>query len=170
MSWQVQQYLEENPGIPPIKAVEHFAKEMQVIQQVNYLLEEVDKVLSIRKRLRPLYGQKSDIEGTMSILNSKFDMRIAVEFPTGKKGNAAQRKSRKIEMQESSESYQDSLKELQDIKEQIEVLEEEIYEIESRAKNARKIVDTFNTYAAFIHQYAANKESVSKYVDNTEAF
>ena len=62
------------------------------------------------------------------------------------------------------------MKDLEDLKSQIELVELKLYETESKAKNARKIVDTFNTYADAIHRYAENKDSVSKYVDNADAF
>ena len=62
MSWQVIQFLDENPNASPNEVIKHFAEELQMDQQTKALVSEVDSVLLLKDELRPLYGEKRDIE------------------------------------------------------------------------------------------------------------
>lgn len=150
MAWQVIQFFDNNPDSDIGDAIEHFAEELQIDQQIEALVSEADSILLLRDQLRPLYGKKADIEHNLVLLNSEFDMEIMMEFPPGKKGNADQRKNKKIDLQTNSNSYQSKIKELRDLKADIEALETKVYETETKAKNARKIVDTFNHYVTYL--------------------
>ena len=162
------EYLDSNPNTSPSDAIKHFAEELEIDKQTKALVSEVDTVLLYRDQLRPLYGQKADIEHKLVLLNSEFDLEIMMEYPPGKRGNADQRKNKKIELQTNSTTYQKKIQELKELKEAIEVLETKLYEVETRAKNARKIVDTFNHYVSYI--LTCNKDDKRMKVNNNEVF
>jgi archaellum component FlaC len=145
MTWQVMEYLDENPDAGIKEIINHFADKLEINEQIAYLKEEVEKVLEIRVQLRPLYAQKMDLDNQLLLLDSEFDMQVMVKYPP-RKGSDKERKAYKQELQQDSENYQAMQSKLTELKEEIESLEEEMEMVQQNAKNARKLVDLFNSY------------------------
>lgn len=157
MSWQVIQYLDENPQAPTKEVITYFAKTLEIDNQIESVKKEVDNVLLLRGQLRPLYGKKMEAERKLTTLNSDFEADVMFKYPKGK-GSQKDRKDYKTKLQEDSEDYQESLKEIEDLKDEIEDLEEQMFEVQERAKNGRKLLDTFNECVAFILQYKSDSQ------------
>lgn len=149
MVWQVIEYVDNNPQADMMEIVQHFADELEIDDQTKYLRNEVDHVLELRETLRPLYGKKADLEQKQALLNSDFDMEVMLEYPP-RKGSEKERKAMKQKLQEGSDDYQEQEKELGNIKEELSVQEEKMDEVQQRAKNARRLLETFTTYVNFI--------------------
>lgn len=157
MAWKVMEYMDENPGATPTEILKHFAEEMEVDLFLESMRLEVERVLEIREQLRPLYGKKMELEVEMANLNSEFEMEVMVKYPP-KKGSDKQRKAYKEELQKDSPAYQALQTELTAVKPEIEELEERRGDIEQEAKNARRLVETFNIYASYILSHAKQGE------------
>lgn len=149
MPWQVIEYMDQNPQVLPKDVIAHYAKDLEVNKQIDYLKNFVDKFLLLREQLRPLYGKKMDIEQSMTLLNSEFEMQVYAEYPP-KVGNEKQRKELKLKLQNGDNRYQTLQKELAEANEEIEKLKEELYVVQENAKNARRILETFNQYVSYI--------------------
>jgi cell shape-determining protein MreC len=145
MSWQVIEFLDENPNAGVKEIINHFAEQLNINDQIQYLKEEVEKVLEIRVHLRPLYAQKMEVDQELIMLDSEFDMEVMTEYPP-RKGSDKERKAYKQKLQQEHVEYQNLQQKLGELKEEIEQLEQEMDMVQQNAKNARKLVDLFNTY------------------------
>lgn len=149
MAWQVMEYMDNNPQASARDVLGYFANQLEIDNQIHYVQVEVDKVLEIREQLRPLYGKKANTETNMALLNSDFEMEVAIKYPKGK-GTDKDRKALKLQLQKENADYAELNQIVSTIKEEIDQLESEIDEIETRAKNGRRILETFTQYMSFI--------------------
>lgn len=149
MTWQVIQFMDENPQATMKTVIGHFAEQLEVDNQHQFILREVDHVLVIRDSLRPLYGEKADLEGKMMLLDSDFDMEVMMKYPP-RQGTDKDRKKYKQELQGNHSEYPRLAHELETVKERISLLEDQMGDIQQKAKNARRILETFQVYAQFI--------------------
>lgn len=166
MSWQVIQYMDENPQAKPKDIIAHYAEALEVDEQIKFLLNEVGSVLLLRERLRPLYGKRMHAEQEMTLLNSQFDMDVMLKYPP-RKGTEKERKAYKLELQNNDTAYQEHQKVINEVKDEIEEIEEQLYEVQAKAKNARRITETFNNYVNFILSFS-NGQSSSIQVNDDE--
>lgn len=150
MAWRVIEYMDQNPQSSPIDVLRHFADEYQVDEQQENLRIEVEKVQEIREQLRPLYAEKMEKETQLTLMDSDFDMQVMIKYPP-RKGSDKERKSYKLELQEQDETFQTVRKEVEGLKEQILLLEEETGDIQQKAKNARRLLETFNNLISFLN-------------------
>jgi len=161
MSWQVIQYMDENPQAPTKDIITHFAESLEIDTQIDSVKKEVDNVLLLREQLRPLYGKKMEAERAITLLNSDFEADVMIKYPKGK-GSQKDRKDHKAQLQADSEDYQENLQEIEKLKDQIEDLEDQMFEVQERAKNGRKLLSTFNECVAFILQYKSDSQPVKQ--------
>jgi hypothetical protein len=152
MSWQVIDYMDNNPQATPKDVIGHFAETLEVDNQTKFLTQEVNKVLEIREALRPLYGQKMNLESNLALMDSDYEMEVMAKYPP-RQGTDKDRKAYKLKLQLESDDYQQGKKELDKCKESISFLEEQMSDVQQNAKNARRILETFNHTMAFILNY-----------------
>lgn len=145
MSYQVMEFLDENPNAGIRDIITHFSEALQINEQIEFLKSEVERVLELRIQLRPLYAQKMDLESDLQMLSSDMDLKVMMKYPP-RKGSDKERKAYKLELRQENEEYVKKQNEVEDIKSEIESLEEEMAAVQQRAKNARRLVDLFNTY------------------------
>lgn len=157
MSWQVIQYLDENPQAPTKEVIGYFANTLEIDTQIESVKKEVDNVLLLREQLRPLYGKKIEAERNITFLNSDFEADVMYKYPKGK-GSQKDRKDYKTQLQAENKDYQKNVQEIENLKDKIEDLEEQMFEVQERAKNGRKLLDTFNECVSFILQYKAESK------------
>ena len=157
MSWQVIQYLDENPQAPTKEIISYLAKTLEIDDQIESVKKEVANVRLLREQLRPLYGKKMEAERKLTILNSDFEADVMYKYPKGK-GSQKDRKDYKNQLQTDSEDYQENLREIEDLKDEIEDLEDQMFEVQERAKNGRKLLTTFNEGVSFILQYKSDSQ------------
>lgn len=152
MAWQVIQYMDENPGASFKDVIGYFAEQYEVDQQHEYLFKEMDRVLEIRDLVRPLYGERANIETNLTLIDSDLDMNVMIKYPP-RQGTDKDRKKYKQELQAGHADYSELAKKLENIKDDISVLEQRMGDVQQRAKNARRTLETFNHIAAFILAY-----------------
>lgn len=152
MAWQVIQYMDENPGISMKDVIGHFAEQYEVDMQQKYLLREVDDVLEIRDQLRPLYGEKANVETNLALIDSDLDMEVMLKYPP-RQGSDKERKAYKAELQKNHADHSALSSKLETIKNDLQELELKMGDVQQRAKNARRTLETFNHIAAFIIAY-----------------
>lgn len=157
MSWNVIQYMDENPGISFKDVIGHFAEQYEVDTQLQYLLKEVDNVLVIRDQLRPLYGEKINHETAITLIDSDLDMEVMIKYPP-RKGSDSERKAYKAELQSQHADYPGLSAKLEKLKDDIKELELQMYDVQQRGKNARRALESFNHVAAFILAYYGETE------------
>lgn len=160
MAWQVIEYLDNNPNSTPAEVIGYFANELGADEQIKHLKTEIEKVQEIREVLRPLYGKKMNAESNIALFDSNFDMEVMMKYPP-RQGSEKERKQYKQELQAGDEDYT-ALKNLLDsTKEEIEKHELEMSDVQQKAKNARRILETFNSYMQFILNYSNQSVSYS---------
>jgi hypothetical protein len=153
MSWQVIEYMDNNPQATPKDVIGYFAETLEVDDQLNFLKVEVNKVLEIREMLRPLYGKKMNAESNLALLDSDFEMEVMMKYPP-RQGTDKDRKAYKLKLQSEHAEYQKIKAELDQCKDELSVLEEKMSDVQQSAKNARRILETFNHYMAFVIETA----------------
>ncbi|PGQ88183.1 hypothetical protein [Priestia megaterium] len=161
MSWQVTEYMDENPQASIKDIVTHLAITLDIDKQIDSVKNEVERVVLLRDQLRPLYGKKMEAERKIVILNSDFEMDVMIKYPKGK-GSQQERKEYKAQLQSDSEDYQEQLLIIEKTKDQIELLEDEKYEVEQRAKNGRSLTNLFKEALSFIRECQELKTSLEK--------
>ena len=149
MSWKIIEYMDQNPQATTQEIILHFAETLEIEEQLQSIKDEVDQVLLLREELRPLYGKKWNEEMSMTNLNSQFEMEVMLQFPKGR-GSEKDRKALRTELQKNSQAYQEHQAEIARLEEEIQKREYDMQTIEQRAKNARKLVDTFNQTLQFV--------------------
>ena len=149
MTWQVIEYMDNNPQATPRDVLLHFAREMEIDQQLKYLKDEVDQVLAFREQLKPLYAQKSDLEKSLLVMKSNFEMEVMAIYPP-RKGTDKDRKAYMTKLQAEDANFTETEATLQEVKEKIQSLDERMQDFQTYAKNARRILETFNHQFAFL--------------------
>jgi hypothetical protein len=149
MSWQVIEYMDNNPQATPKDVIGYFAEILEVDNQTKFLTSEINKVLEIREALRPLYGKKMNLDSNLALLDSDFEMDVMAKYPP-RQGTDKDRKAYKLKLQLENADYQKGKSELDQCKEEITLLEEKMADVQQNAKNARRILETFNHTMAFV--------------------
>ncbi|MGG4438222.1 hypothetical protein AAXE64_27105 [Priestia megaterium] len=149
MAWKVIEYMDMNPQATPKDVLAHFAEVLEVDDNIIHVNKEVDKVLEVRDQLRPLYAKKMDAEQHLALLNGDFDAKVMIKFPP-RQGSEKDRKAYKQELQKESEVFNDLSDKLNRLKDEVEVLEADMEDIQQRAKNGRRVLETFNGYMMFL--------------------
>lgn len=167
MTWQVMEYMDNNPQASTLEVMAHFAEELEVDQQLHYLKKEVQTVLTIREQLRPLYGKKMNAESNLALLDSDLEMMVMVKYPP-RQGSDKERKTYKKELQQNHSEYQELFASLQHVKEEIEGLEYQMEDCQQQAKNARRIVEVFCEYMKYLSSRAI--EPIRAEASNADIF
>lgn len=160
MTWQVIQYLDENPGTSLKDVIGYFAEQLEVDTQLQYLSSEVDRVLEIRDQLRPLYGEKMNLEQQIMLIDSDLDMEVMIKYPP-RKGSDSERKAYKAELQGQHDDHPELSSKLEKAKDDIKELELLMSDVQQRGKNARRMLETFNHISAFILAYYGATQTVA---------
>jgi hypothetical protein len=149
MAWQVIDYMDNNPQATPKDVIGYFAEMLEVNEQIENLKDETKKVLIIREVLRPLYGKKMNAESDLALLDSDFEMEVMIKYPP-RQGTDKDRKAYKSLLQSRHNDYQKVKDILEQCKEEISLHESEMADVQQKAKNARRLLETFNHYMAFV--------------------
>lgn len=171
MTWQVIQFMDENPRASFKDVIGHFAEQLEVDSQHQFLLREVDKVLEIRDQLRPLYGEKMNLEQNMALIDSELDMDVMIEYPP-RKGTDADRKKLKQKLRDEHADYPGLTAKFEQTKEDIKTFESQMEDVQQRAKNARRVLETFNHTISFVmaHYQSAISTPIPDFADNVNVF
>lgn len=149
MSWKAIEHMNQNPDASPIEVISQFATEQEIEKQLECVQKEIDQIVEIREELRPLYAEKMNLETNLALLESEFDMQVMVKYPP-RQGSDKERKAYKKELQMARPDYQEDSAKVQKLKTSIEELEEQMSNVQQSAKNARRILETFNTFVQFV--------------------
>lgn len=155
MAWQVIEFMENNPELSTKQIVSHFAQELEIDHQIKCLQKEVDKVLELRDRLKPLYGKKLNTDVQLASLDSEFEMEVMIKYPP-RQGSDKERKAYKASLQAEHVDYQELSRGNEVVKEEIVELETQMADVQQRAKNARRLLETFNHYMSYIIGHSFN--------------
>lgn len=169
MAFQVIEYMDENPEASFKDVIVHFGKELEVDQQLSYILNEVEDVLYCREKLRPLYAKKMKLDTELTLLDSVFDMEVMVAYPP-RQGSDKDRKAYKLKLQQEHEEYPSKSAEVETLKEEILVIETEMANKQQQAKNARRIIETYNQHVQFVLEMNRTSEPNKKDHDNSQMF
>lgn len=148
LSWQVIQYMDDNPQATVKDIIEHFAIELEVDTQLECLKREVDDTIRIREQLRPLYGKKAESDNQLALIDSELDMQVMIKYPP-RQGTDKDRKAYKKELQSNHPDYTSIAHQVDTYKEELQQFENQMSDVQQRAKNARRIMETFNHYVSF---------------------
>jgi DNA repair exonuclease SbcCD ATPase subunit len=162
MSWKVIEFMEANPEASPVEVIARFATEMEIDTQIANIQQEIRGVMELREELRPLYGEKMNLEANLALLESNFDMEVMVKYPP-RQGSDKERKAYKKELQQAHPDYQTDSAKAERLKASIEELEDKMSTIQQSAKNARRLVETFNTFVQFVLHEANKTFSMPNY-------
>lgn len=149
MAYQIIEYMDNNPQATPRDVIGYFSTTMEIDEQIKNLKDEVEQVLVIREILRPLYGKKMNADSELALLDSEFEMEVMIQYPP-RKGSDSDRKALKAKLQTEHANYQKIKADLDTIKEEISMNESRMSDVQQKAKNARRLLETFNHYMAFV--------------------
>ena len=149
MSWQVIEYMEDNPQASKEAVIAHFASSFNVDEHVNVIKNEVALVQENRGKNRPLFFRKLELERKMSEEETSVDMEVMVKYPP-RQGTDKDRKKYRKELLDRNSYYQTLKSEVESIKDELTHLEYELYDLQQQAKNSRKLLDIFSTYVEYI--------------------
>jgi hypothetical protein len=153
--YQVVEYFSFNPLATAMQAIGYFEKEMNITQNLQHIANEVRLVTSARIDLRPLQGQKRDIIENMAYLTGDLAVEVELKYPP-RQGTKEQRDKYLEELKAASVPYQTNVQYLSGVQEKMVVLEDQLYEAETNAKNARRVVELFEAYVKFVTQFRKN--------------
>jgi hypothetical protein len=153
--YQIVEYFSYNPQATSMQAIGYFEKEMNITENLQYIANEVRLVTAARTNLRPLQGQKRDIVEQMTYFTSDMAVDVELKYPP-RQGTKEDRDKYLKELQGKSTPYQNCVVMLNDTQEKIVVLEDQLYEAETNAKNARRILELFDAYVKFVTQFRKN--------------
>ena len=169
VSWQVIEYMEDNPGASVRDIIGFFAEELEVDKHIQSVKVQVEKVQEIRHMRRPLYTEKVKKKELMQEIEMETDMEVMVRYPKGK-GTDKDRKAYKVLLLQEHVHYGDLKKELEAIENDLTKLDEDLYDVEQAARNGRKILDVFDTYMEFIKHSTKEISAVEPANKNSNLF
>ena len=149
MSWQVIEFMEDNPQATKEDVIAYFAEHFNVDAQTQFILQEVSLVQMNRARNRPLFYKKLELERKMNEEETSVDMDVMAKFPP-RQGTDKDRKKYRKELLDQNSYYQSLKKDVEGIKDELTLLEDELYDVQQQAKNARKLLDVFAAYVDYI--------------------
>lgn len=150
--YQIVEYFNFNPRATAMEAIGHMEKELDIGTQVQYIKDEVKTVTRLRLDIRPLQGQRRDIEEKMKYVISDLGVAVMLKYPP-RQGTKEDRDKELEILKEASSDYRLLLGQLQQVTEQIAELETELYTMDQNAKNARRLVELFEAYVKFVTQF-----------------
>lgn len=150
--WQIVEYFNYNPESSAKEAISYFEEQFEHSKQINALKVEADEVARIRSLLRPLFGEKADLNERIKYVVSDIEMEVYIQYPP-RKGSDAERETLRNKLKKGNESFQSLNTQLKEVGRKIVELEDELDEVDRRAKNARRLTELLQAYILFINEY-----------------
>lgn len=152
----VLDYYRKNPTAKNIEVFSYFETEFEVPKNREILKNEVTELAALKQQLRPIYGKRLDVEERMRYALSDIEMDVFLEYPP-RQGSDAQREALRNKLKKENGEYMALNKEYKELTLQINELDDAYKDIENTAKNARRQLETFTAYAAFITEIAKTR-------------
>lgn len=150
--YQIIEYARYNPNASPIEVVQHFENTMEIPKHLEALNREVEQVTELRKKVRPLYAKRMDVEELMKYALSDIEMEIMIEYPP-RKGSDAQREAMRNQLKQEHADFKKLQAEFKQYTEEIQDVEDELKLVDMGAKAARRVTEMFGSYVAFITEF-----------------
>lgn len=151
--YKVVDYYRNNPNAKPMEAVSYFEEEFGISEQVRVLKIEAVEAHAIRKQLRPIFGERLVVEENMKYALSDMELEVYMEYPP-RQGTDAQRESMRNRLKKENVEYRELQTQFRALTDRINDIEDDYKELESKAKNARRLTELFQEYVAFINTFA----------------
>lgn len=157
--WQIHDFFLSNPKATAAQAVDHFSRELELGKQIDVLKNEVSDLMRLRDALKPLTDKKAALQETLQYINMEIDVVVATTYPP-RQGSDKDRDTLRTKLRKENPEYMKADAEFKQVNLEIHELGYEIEDIERNAKNARRLMELFDTYARFLTEYC--KEQTSK--------
>lgn len=153
---KVLDYYRYNPNATPVEVMSYFEGEFEVAENTRRIKEEVAKNGELRAKLRPLYGQRLEVEEKMKYAISDMEMEVYLEYPP-RQGSDAQREALRNKLKKENMEYTELNGQFRALNITIGEIEDELKDIEQGAKNARRMLELFGYYIQFLNEFAKGR-------------
>lgn len=149
--YTVLEVMRSNPDFGTLDLLNYFERELEISENVKVLKNEVAQATRVRQELRVLRAQRLDAEESLKYAMSAIEADVYMEYPP-RQGSDAQRETLRLKLQKESNEYQDAKKTFRDAAAKVLEKEDEMEVIETECKNARRMIELFKSYSAFIKE------------------
>lgn len=150
--YSVLEVIQRNPQYEALDLLHHFEKDLKVDHQVKILHAELNSTMETRNELRILRGKRMEVEERMRIAKSEVDMEVFMTYPP-RQGSDAERTKLRLELEKTNEAFVEANAEHKELTRQILEKEDRLEDISIASRNARRVLELFNSYSAFILEY-----------------
>lgn len=150
--YRILEFFQANPRANVTEAVKRFEEEFQVKHYTKVLNDELKSVQAIKNQVRPLYGERRDVDEKMRFILSEIEGEVFMEFPP-RKGSEAQRETMRNRLMKENVDYMALKADYRGLTERIDECEDKLKDIEMEAKTARRMLEVFQSYLGFITTY-----------------
>lgn len=147
--YKALEFFRQNPRANAIEAIQQFEEEFEVEKNTQTLKDEITRGTDLKRKLRPLYGKRFEVEEKMKYILSDIEMEVYLEYPP-RKGTDAQREKMRNDLKRENADYMSLHKEFRDFTIQIEEIEDQYKDLELEVKKARRMLELFKGYLEFI--------------------
>jgi uncharacterized protein YhaN len=154
--YKILDYYRQHPNASAVEVVSYFEEEFDISTQVEIIKQEAVRAHQLRSQLRPLYGQRLEVDEKTKYVLSDIEMEVYLAYPP-RQGSEAQREAKRNEMKRINVEFIELHADFRGIANKIDALEDDYKEIEHKAKNARRLTELFGQYVAFITEYSKGR-------------
>ncbi len=151
-TFSIADFFIKNPNANKQDVFIHFAKELEVDKNVQFLKNEVSFTHSLNSELRPLVLKRKEIEEKMKEVMQMIEVDVAIAYPP-RQGTDKERDSLRSRLKKENEVYQDYDKQYRVLQENIFNLELQLDEILTQCKNARRMTEMFDRILEYISKF-----------------
>jgi predicted nucleic acid-binding Zn-ribbon protein len=142
-------FLSENKNASKQEIFSHFFNELDMQNQLLYIKTEVEKTKELSEKIRPVMLRKKDLEEKLKEISQEMEIEVASAYPP-RQGSEREREILRSKLKKESQTYQNLDAEYRAVSELIFNLEIELQEVQTKAKNARRISETFETILNYV--------------------
>ena len=151
LQFSLSSFLAQNKSATKEEIFSFLTKELDVDHHLQIVKKEVDESFKAQTELRPLINEKKGIEEKLRDLSWEMEVEVAAKYPP-RQGSDKDREMLRAKLKKDNAQYQALDKQFRDLSEEIFNSELNLDDIRSRAKNARKILETFDSILNYISQ------------------
>jgi septal ring factor EnvC (AmiA/AmiB activator) len=145
-------FLSKHPDANKGETLSFFYRELDMDKQLRIIEKETNQFIGLQKEIRPHVLRKRELEEQIKEVAQAIEMEVAVAYPP-RQGTDRDREALRSKLKKENTEYQRLDKQVRDVNETLFSLELELSEVQSQAKNARRMIEVFNS----IMQYLGDK-------------
>lgn len=141
-----------NPNFGALDVINYFEKELEIGKNVEILKNEIHNTMRVRQELRVLRAKKLEAEELLKYEQIAIDGEVFMEFPP-RKGSDTQREQLRMKLQKENPNFREAKEAFREAVAKVVEKEDELELIGTECKNARRMIELFKAYSAFIKDY-----------------